>query len=62
MPILLPMRRLPRPTRRPTALRLDRDLWAALERVKAKTGIPVTQQLERAAKDWLKRQYKIVLG
>lgn len=49
-------------TRRPrhaTALRLSPQLWEALEKVKIKTGIPITWQLERAAVAWLKTHHRV---
>jgi len=36
-----------------TALRLDADLLAAMRRVKAREGIPITTQIEFAARKWL---------
>jgi hypothetical protein len=43
-----------------TALRLDVALLAAMRRVKEKEGIPVTTQLEMAAREWLKKRGVIV--
>jgi hypothetical protein len=39
-----------------TALRLDTALLEAMRRVKETEGIPVTTQLEIAAREWLKRK------
>jgi hypothetical protein len=39
-----------------TALRLDADLMAAMRKVKADEGIPVTTQIEKAVAAWLKRR------
>jgi hypothetical protein len=39
-----------------TALRLDSDLLDAMRGVKEEVGIPVTTQLEKAAREWLKRR------
>jgi len=43
-----------------TALRLDADLVAAMRRVKADDGIPITTQIEKAVADWLKRRGVVV--
>ena len=39
-----------------TALRLDADLLEAMRQVKDTEGIPVTTQLEMAAREWLKKR------
>ncbi len=44
----------------PTALRLDVDLLDAMRRVKETEGIPVTAQLELAAREWLKKRGVVV--
>lgn len=41
---------------RPTNFRLDEDLLAALQRIKERDGIPVTEQLRRAIRLWLAKQ------
>lgn len=43
-----------------TALRLDAALLEAMRQLKDKEGIPVTTQLEMAAREWLKRRGIIV--
>jgi hypothetical protein len=37
------------------------DLIAAMRRLKEGRGIPVTTQIEKAVKVWLKREYGIVV-
>jgi len=37
-------------------MRLERELIGELQRVKARTGCPVTEQVRRALRDWLSRQ------
>ena len=39
-----------------TALRLDRTLLAAMRRVRADDGIPVTTQIEKAVRVWLEKR------
>jgi hypothetical protein len=39
-----------------TALRIDADLLEAMRQVKDKEGIPVTTQLEMAAREWLRKR------
>jgi hypothetical protein len=43
-----------------TAFRLDSELLAAMRRVKQVEGIPVTTQVEMAAREWLKKRGVIV--
>jgi hypothetical protein len=42
--------------KRTTALRLDEDLLEAMRSYKKVEGIPVTTQIERATREWLKRR------
>lgn len=44
-----------------TALRIDVDLLAAMRRLKDDKGVPVTTQIEMAVRDWLRREYGIVV-
>ena len=44
-----------------TALRLDKDLLAAMRKVKDTDGIPVTTQIEMAVRAWLKKTRGIVV-
>jgi hypothetical protein len=44
------------PELRPTTFRLDVDLMAGLQQVKARDGIPVTEQVRRAIRAWLKEK------
>jgi uncharacterized protein (DUF4415 family) len=43
-----------------TALRLDPDLLAAMRAHKARVGIPVTVQIEKAVAEWLAKQGVVV--
>jgi hypothetical protein len=44
-----------------TALRLDTALLDAMRSVKDRIGIPVTVQIEKAVRDWLKREHGIIV-
>ncbi len=44
-----------------TALRLDSDLLDAMRELKERVGIPVTTQLEKAARQWLKTEYGVIV-
>lgn len=44
-----------------TALRIDVDLMVAMRQLKAKTGIPVTTQLEMAVRAWLKSEHGVIV-
>jgi hypothetical protein len=39
-----------------TALRIDSDLIEAMRQVREVDGIPVTTQIEMAAREWLKKR------
>lgn len=43
-------------TRRPTTFRLEDELLDALHAIKARDGIPVTEQLRRAIVAWLEQK------
>jgi len=42
--------------RKTAAFRLDIDLLEAMRRYKDKEGIPVTTQIEKATREWLKKR------
>lgn len=39
--------------RRTTTIRLEEDIWAGLEEVKQRDGIPHSEQIRRAVEQWL---------
>jgi len=41
------------PEQRITTFRLDEDLWAGLQNVKERDGVPVGEQIRRGIKLWL---------
>lgn len=41
---------------KPATFRLDEDLIAALQRIKERDGIPVSEQLRRALSAWVKER------
>ena len=44
-----------------TAFRVDVELMNAMRDLKDTKGIPVTTQIEMAVRDWLRREYGIVV-
>jgi hypothetical protein len=44
------------PALRPITFRLDADLMAGLQQVKARDGVPVSEQVRRAVRAWLKEK------
>jgi hypothetical protein len=44
-----------------TALRIETALLEAMRDLKDRKGIPITTQIEMAAREWLKREYGIVV-
>jgi len=40
----------------PTALRLDADVLAAMRAFKARDGVPITIQIEKAVTEWLAKR------
>jgi len=41
------------PTERPIAFRPDEDLLEAMETLRTRDGVPYSQQIRRALRDWL---------
>ena len=39
-----------------TAFRIDEDIAAAMQRVKAEVGIPASEQVRRALREWLAKR------
>jgi hypothetical protein len=40
----------------PTALRIDNDILDAMRAMKARDGVPITTQIERAVTEWLTKR------
>jgi len=52
----------PSPLTRPVSFRFSRDVWDALHAIKARDGVPVSEQVRRALDAWIQLKAPAVTG